>query len=113
MDVSENRVFSPQIIHFNRIFHYFHYPLWGTPIFGNTYILEIKKKTALLEFKTVFKSCNSVTLRLSSKTKGRTSDKNHSKKDTVLLRIRVSKPQILFFTALNISVLDKHAGCNA
>ena len=26
---------SPQIIHFNRVFHYFHHPFWGpTPIFG-------------------------------------------------------------------------------
>ena len=29
MDVSENRGFSPQIIHFNRVFHYFHHPFWG------------------------------------------------------------------------------------
>ena len=28
----------PQIIHFNRVFHYFHHPFWGTTIFGNTYI---------------------------------------------------------------------------
>ena len=28
----------PQIIHFNRVFHYFHHPFWGTPIFGNTHI---------------------------------------------------------------------------
>ena len=33
---SENSGFSPQIVHFNRIFHYFHHPFWGTPIFGNT-----------------------------------------------------------------------------
>ena len=38
MDVSENSGFSPQIIHFNRVFHYFHPPFWGTPIFGNTHI---------------------------------------------------------------------------
>ena len=31
--VSENRGFSPQIIHFNRVFHYFHHPFWGTPYF--------------------------------------------------------------------------------
>ena len=37
LDVSENSGFSPQIIHFNRVFHYFHHPFWGpTPIFGNT-----------------------------------------------------------------------------
>ena len=29
---------NPQIIHFNRVFHYFHHPFWGTPIFGNTHI---------------------------------------------------------------------------
>ncbi len=27
-----------QIIHFNRVFHYFHHPFWGTTIFGNTHI---------------------------------------------------------------------------
>ena len=27
--VSKNRGFSPQIIHFNRVFHYFHHPFWG------------------------------------------------------------------------------------
>ena len=31
MDVSENSGFSPQIIHFNRVFHYFHQPFWGAP----------------------------------------------------------------------------------
>ena len=25
----KNRRFSPQIIHFNRVFHYFHHPFWG------------------------------------------------------------------------------------
>ena len=35
MGVSKNSGFSPQIIHFNRVFHYFHHPFWGTPIFGN------------------------------------------------------------------------------
>ena len=38
MDVSKNRGVSPQIIHFNRVFHYFHHPFWATPIFGNTHI---------------------------------------------------------------------------
>ena len=38
MDVSENSGLSPQIIHFNRVFHYFNHPFWGTPIFGNTHI---------------------------------------------------------------------------
>ena len=37
--VSKNSGFSPQIIHFNRIFHCFHHPLGGfPPIFGNTQI---------------------------------------------------------------------------
>jgi len=29
MDVSENSGFSSQIIHFNRVFHYFHHPFGG------------------------------------------------------------------------------------
>ena len=29
---------NPQIIHFNRVFHYFHHPFWGTIIFGNTHM---------------------------------------------------------------------------
>ena len=32
-------VHYPQIIHFNRVFHYFHHPFWGPPIFGNTQII--------------------------------------------------------------------------
>ena len=36
MGVSKNRGFSPQIIHFNRVFHYFHHPFWGKhPYFPN------------------------------------------------------------------------------
>ena len=27
---------NPQIIHINRVFHYFHHPFWVTPIFGLT-----------------------------------------------------------------------------
>ena len=38
MDVSENSGCSPQIIHFSRVFHYFHHPFWGNLIFGNTHI---------------------------------------------------------------------------
>ncbi len=37
MGVSKNRGKTPQIIHFNRVFHYFHHPFWGTIIFGNTH----------------------------------------------------------------------------
>ena len=33
--------FTPQIIHFNRVFHYFHHPFWGTMIFGNTHIEDV------------------------------------------------------------------------
>ena len=33
MDVSENGGFSPQIIHFNSVFHYFHHPFFGYPYF--------------------------------------------------------------------------------
>ena len=36
LGVSKNRGFSPQIIHFNRVFHDFHHPFWDTLIFGNT-----------------------------------------------------------------------------
>ena len=37
MGVSKNNG-TPKIIHFQRVFHYFHHPFWGTPIFGNTHI---------------------------------------------------------------------------
>ena len=40
VDVSKNSGKTPQIIHFNRVFHDFHHPFWGTPIFGNTHVLE-------------------------------------------------------------------------
>ena len=36
MDVSKNSGFSPQIIHFNRVFHFFHHPFWGFPLFMET-----------------------------------------------------------------------------
>ena len=29
MGVSKNRGKTPQIIHFNKVFHYFHHPFWG------------------------------------------------------------------------------------
>ena len=35
---TKNRGFYPQIIHFNRVFPYFHHPFWGTTIFGNTHV---------------------------------------------------------------------------
>ena len=40
MGGSKNSGFSPQIIHFNRVFHYFHHPVWDTPVFGNTLSLD-------------------------------------------------------------------------
>ena len=33
-------VFTTQIMNFNTVFHYFHHPFWGIPIFGNTHILS-------------------------------------------------------------------------
>ena len=30
--------FTPQIIHFNRVFPYVHHPFWGSIIFGNTHV---------------------------------------------------------------------------
>ena len=41
MDVSKIGV-PPEIIHFNRVFHYIHHPFWGTPIFGNTHMVCTK-----------------------------------------------------------------------
>ena len=35
---SKNTGKTSQIIHFNRVFHYFHHPCWDTPIFGNTHM---------------------------------------------------------------------------
>ena len=32
MDVSKNNG-TPQIIHFNRVFHYFHHPFWGKHLY--------------------------------------------------------------------------------
>ena len=37
-----NGGFSPQIIHFNRVSHYFHHPLWGTPNLWNHPYLSCK-----------------------------------------------------------------------
>ncbi len=37
-------VFTPQIIHFYRLFHYFHHPFWGTTIFGNNHITNPNKQ---------------------------------------------------------------------
>ena len=35
--------FSPQIIHFNRVFHDFHHPFWGSSIFGNTHLCYVDR----------------------------------------------------------------------
>ena len=43
MGVSENSGFSPQIIHFNRVFHYKPSILGVPPIFGNTHMFLLKK----------------------------------------------------------------------
>ena len=40
MGVSKNSGFSHQIIHFNRVFHYFHHPFWGVSLFLETPILN-------------------------------------------------------------------------
>ncbi len=40
MWVFPKKTWYPQIIHFNRVFHYFHHPFWGTPIFGNTWCIS-------------------------------------------------------------------------
>ena len=32
----------PPIIHFNRVFHYFHHPFWSALIFGNTQIYHLE-----------------------------------------------------------------------
>ena len=36
LDVSENGGFSPQIIHFKRVFHYFHHAILGNSLFSET-----------------------------------------------------------------------------
>ena len=42
LGVSENSGFYPQIIHFSRVFHYFHHQFWDATIFGNTFFLSGK-----------------------------------------------------------------------
>ena len=48
MGVSKNMGKPPQIIHFNRVFHYFHHPFWGTTIFGNTHIYLCSMKESCI-----------------------------------------------------------------
>ena len=47
MDVSKNSGKTPQIIHFDRVFQYFHHPSWGTSIFGNTHTVRISNSTQI------------------------------------------------------------------
>ena len=49
MDVSENGGFSPQIIHFDRVFRFsiINHPFWGTPIFGNTHMCGIREDLSI------------------------------------------------------------------
>ena len=52
MDVSENSGFSPQIIHFNKVFGFsiINHPFWGTTIFGNTQMIPKKHGLGFLFF---------------------------------------------------------------
>ena len=43
VDVSEDRWIFPQIIHFNRVFHYKPSILGPSPIFGNTHVYQGKR----------------------------------------------------------------------
>ena len=43
LDVSKNTGFSPQLIHFNEVFRYFHHPFWGTTILGNPHLYLVIK----------------------------------------------------------------------
>ena len=49
LGVSKNRGKTPQIIHFNRVFHYFHHPFWSTAIFGNTHVTSGKRSHSWLK----------------------------------------------------------------
>ena len=51
MGISKNSGVSPQIIHFHRIFHYFHHPFWGVPphIFGSTSICSEVSHVSMLQ----------------------------------------------------------------
>ena len=40
----------PQIINFNRVFHYVHHPFWGTIIFGNTLICLFISSSFMYKF---------------------------------------------------------------
>ena len=61
----KNRGKTPQIIHFNRVFHYFHHPFWGenTPIFGSTPMLPIDRFKVPSHLEVPFGSCPSSTRR--------------------------------------------------
>ena len=63
--VSKNRGVSPQIIHFDRVFHYFHHPFWGfspyirkhpyIAVFFFTQVVPYEKKSDPL-FKALFEA---------------------------------------------------------
>ena len=44
--------FPPKSSHFNRVFHDFHHPFWGTNIFGNTHIESLVNEHSWLEYHT-------------------------------------------------------------
>ena len=56
MAVSENSGFSPQIIHFNRVFHDFHHPFWGVfPLFFGVPPIYFRTKSTFPGFPRVLK----------------------------------------------------------
>jgi len=56
--------YHPQIMNFKRVFHYFHHPFWGTPIFGNSHIgIQFKFYVWLQD---VLQMANKITVSLES-----------------------------------------------
>ena len=52
-------IFTPQIIHVNRVFHEINHPFWGTSIFGNTHIYNVffQKENELTPYSDPEKYC--------------------------------------------------------
>ena len=50
----------PQIIHFNRVFHDFHHPFWGTPIFWKHPHVEFTLEKILWTFFCLFRFCRAL-----------------------------------------------------
>ena len=46
LHVSKNSGFSPQVIHFKRVFHYFHHPFWGFSPYFWKHLIERWKITS-------------------------------------------------------------------